>query len=58
MATVEKKAVREDWVNPAEAHLGDFATVLWNALVGCDHDIKCAPGGGIKCIKCGGWFCY
>lgn len=24
----------------------------------CDHDIRDAPGGGIKCSKCPGWFCY
>ncbi len=24
----------------------------------CVHDIVDAPGGGVKCGKCAGWFCY
>ena len=24
----------------------------------CKHKIVDAPGGGIKCTKCSGWFCY
>lgn len=31
---------------------------LWDADPNCKHDIKCAAGGGVKCTKCGGWFCY
>ena len=31
---------------------------LWDADPKCDHEIIDPPGGGIKCIKCGGWFCY
>lgn len=35
----------------------DGKTVLWGAEVGCEHEIQLANGGGIKCVKCGGWFC-
>jgi hypothetical protein len=31
---------------------------LWNADPNCKHDVRCAPGGGVKCTKCPGWFCY
>lgn len=31
---------------------------LYQADPKCDHYIIPASGGGIKCIKCGGWFCY
>lgn len=31
---------------------------LWNADPNCQHDEQPAPGGGVKCTKCPGWFCY
>lgn len=31
---------------------------LWEANPNCVHDIQPAPGGGVKCTKCPGWFCY
>lgn len=31
---------------------------LWNADPNCNHNIVCASGGGIKCTKCNGWYCY
>jgi len=31
---------------------------LWDADKDCEHSIINASGGGIKCIKCKGWFCY
>ena len=31
---------------------------LWDADPECKHEVLAAPGGGIKCRKCGGWFCY
>lgn len=31
---------------------------LWDADPKCRHKIVDAPGGGVKCTKCGGWFCY
>lgn len=30
---------------------------LWDADPNCDHDEQPAPGGGVKCSKCGGRFC-
>ena len=32
--------------------------ILYNADQNCKHKIVCAPGGGVKCTKCSGWFCY
>ncbi|MBE3085603.1 MAG: hypothetical protein IMZ64_05225 [Bacteroidetes bacterium] len=38
---------------------GDPIPDLFNADPNCDHNIVCAPsGGGVKCTKCTGWFCY
>jgi len=31
---------------------------LYNADPNCNHNTIPAPGGGIKCTKCKGWFCY
>ena len=31
---------------------------LWDSDENCDHNIIDAPGGGVKCTKCNGWFCY
>jgi predicted RNase H-like HicB family nuclease len=31
---------------------------LFDADPDCDHQVKDAPGGGVKCTKCNGWFCY
>lgn len=31
---------------------------LWDADPNCEHEITYPPGGGVKCVKCGGWFCY
>lgn len=33
-------------------------TELYNADSNCDHNIVPQLSGGVKCIKCGGWFCY
>ena len=31
---------------------------LFDADENCNHEIVSASGGGIKCTKCKGWFCY
>lgn len=31
---------------------------LYNADSNCKHNIIDANGGGIRCTKCNGWFCY
>ncbi len=31
---------------------------LFNGTPGCKHETYNAPGGGIKCVHCPGWFCY
>jgi hypothetical protein len=31
---------------------------LFNADPNCEHNIVHASGGGVKCSKCPGWFCY
>ena len=31
---------------------------LYDADPNCDHFVVDAPGGGVKCTKCPGWFCY
>lgn len=32
--------------------------VLWSARPSCKHKIQAQLSGGVKCINCGGWFCY
>ena len=34
------------------------STYLHGADPSCKHHIIHANGGGIKCTKCAGWFCY
>jgi hypothetical protein len=31
---------------------------LWNATPDCNGRVISAPGGGVKCTKCQGWFCF
>ncbi len=31
---------------------------LFDANPHCIHDVVGASGGGVKCTKCTGWFCY
>lgn len=33
-------------------------TKLYNADQNCNHNIVPQLSGGVKCTKCGGWFCY
>ena len=44
----------QDETIESKNHLKD---VLWDADPNCDHNIV-ALWSGIKCSKCGGWFCY
>lgn len=30
---------------------------LWDADPNCEHNIVAAPGGGVRCTKCAGWYC-
>lgn len=32
-------------------------TKLWGGNHDCDHEIYAQCSGGIKCIKCGAWYC-
>lgn len=61
-------SVEEGWVEtlnsvyiimPGEPH-GEIQEVqeLWDADPNCVHDIQPATGGGVRCTKCSGWFCY
>lgn len=31
---------------------------LWESDPKCLHHITLPTGGGIRCSKCGGWFCF
>lgn len=31
---------------------------LFDADEDCHHLTRGASGGGVECVKCGGWFCY
>lgn len=32
--------------------------VLYSARPSCKHKIQGQLSGGVKCVNCGGWFCY
>jgi hypothetical protein len=32
--------------------------ILWDARPSCKHKIQAQLSGGVKCVNCGGWFCY
>ena len=32
--------------------------ILWDARPSCQHKIQAQLSGGVKCVNCGGWFCY
>ncbi len=62
---------REDFFVGADAPIleADFSDIearvlsqetpeLYEADPACNHNIIDAAGGGIKCTKCKGWFCY
>lgn len=36
----------------------DWRFSVWGAMEGCPGTLLPAPGGGIKCDTCSGWFCY
>jgi len=31
---------------------------LFGSDPNCEHEVVSAPGGGVKCKKCTGWFCF
>jgi hypothetical protein len=35
----------------------DTPPTLWDADPHCDHEVVAAPGGGIMCSQCPGWYC-
>lgn len=35
----------------------DWDQSLYGGDATCDHYITYAPGGGVWCIRCRGWFC-
>lgn len=51
------KTMKDNNQEPEEAltYSGDE---LWDADPDCEHEVVDAPGGGVKCTKCGGWCCY
>lgn len=46
--------------NPSARRAANYAgrTYLFNASETCRHAVASAPGGGVKCSKCTGWFCF
>lgn len=46
----------KDALNSETAQI-DKKCELYEADEGCNHIVKSADGGGIECMRCGGWFC-
>jgi len=53
MAIVEFQVLKTYTVNGRVFEHG-----LYSADDECDHNVIGANGGGRKCTKCTGWFCY
>lgn len=55
---------KENWCEAAYAGYENYESeleeelVLFNADPNCEHKIEAQPSGGIRCVKCNGWFCY
>lgn len=56
----QKMDVCIDYSNKCEQFEEDISDMntLWDADPNCEHVEEAQSGGGVKCIKCGGWFCY
>jgi hypothetical protein len=48
----------ECFVIGAEKGRPETTDNLHDADPNCDHRVVDAPGGGIKCVNCRGWFCF
>ena len=45
------------WVEDEEVNK-DYQGELFDADPNCKHELILRYGGGVKCRKCGGWYCY
>lgn len=53
---VEKRVVT--YTEETHVYTGYEDDDLYAATPGCEHEVVRASGGGVKCRKCPGWFCY
>ena len=44
----EKQETEEKW----------WSNELFDADPDCEHHVVSAKSGGVKCLKCRGWFCF
>jgi hypothetical protein len=47
--------------DPPMGLCSDYQADPWgmhSATAGCEGEVVSAPGGGVKCTKCPGWFCF
>ena len=51
------QAKRENGIHPDEPEEKGPHTDLWHADENCDHKVYAVRSGGVKCIKCQGWYC-
>lgn len=55
---IREQIKREAQVRPTESIIHGYTGELYNADPNCKHIIVAQLSGGVKCTKCGGWFCY
>ena len=48
--------IRKPLLHPVEVMNNISPIELFNADPNCEHNVVCAPCGGVKCTKCSGWF--
>lgn len=54
---VQRSGHVERDINGEEVNTNKY-NELWGSDPNCIHDIQPQLRGGVKCVKCKGWFCY
>ena len=52
------KELREEESNTPLPAPGEIKVELWDADESCEHDYAPLGWSGVKCTKCGGWYCF
>ena len=55
---IQEKIERDSCVKSAKNVIHGYTGELYNADPNCEHNVVAQLSGGVKCTKCGGWFCY
>ena len=42
----------------SSTRLSSPSEILYDSSSNCVHNVVSSPGGGVKCTKCNGWYCF